>query len=649
MGSTYYYEIWVGSQRYHSDKPLTYSHEFALEVGTVVSIPLQRQAVVGVVAAKANRPAFQTKAILRVLESHPLPAHLLQLLNWLRSYYPAPFGQIVALAVPNLLASKGQVATEEATDKTTPGKLPPLTNDQTQAIKDIEAASPTSVLLHGNTGTGKTRVYLELVKRCLAEGHSALILTPEIGLTPQLALAFEKSFPGHTVVMHSELGTTLRRNNWLRILRAQKPLVIIGPRSALFAPIQHVGLVVIDEFHEPSYKQEQAPYFQATRVGAKLAELHKAQLLLGSATPLVSDYYTIQQKGLPIIRLREPAVKLAPSDPVIKIIDRKDKQLFTASTTLANALIEAIHKALNENQQALVFLNRRGTSRAILCQICGWQAFCPHCDLPLTYHGDTHTMHCHTCGYNSRTPSSCPTCSANDIVFQSPGTKSVVSEIERLFPHARVKRFDSDTVRAERLEHQYISIREGAVDVLVGTQMLGKGLDLPRLAVVGIVTAEMSLTFPDYTAEERTYQLVTQALGRINRGHVAGTAIVQTYHPESSLLRAAISNDYATFYRDQLDERKEYKFPPFRFILKLTCTRASEAAAQQASMRLVKKLLQTHPSIEISGPSPAFIGKTHGRYHWQIILKATQRQTLVDIIKGMPANWSYDIDPLNLL
>jgi primosomal protein N' (replication factor Y) (superfamily II helicase) len=649
MGSTYYFEIWIGSQRYHSDKPLTYAHGLPLESGTVVSVPLQGQNVVGIVVAKAAKPSFQTKPILQVLETHPLPLQLLQLLDWLRSYYPAPFGQTVTLAVPNLLASKGRNVAEDPIDQVTPDALPPLTNDQAKALRDIEAASPTSILLHGDTGTGKTRVYMELVKRSLSQGRSALVLTPEIGLTPQLALSFEKALPGHTVIMHSELGTTLRRKNWLRILRSKKPLVVIGPRSALFAPMRRVGVVVVDESHEPSYKQEQAPYFQATRVGAKLAELHKAQLILGSATPLVSDYYTFEQKSLPVIRLREPAVKLAPNNSAINVIDRKDKQFFTASATLADVLIKAIDDALDKKHQALVFLNRRGTARAVLCKVCGWQAFCPHCDLPLTYHGDTHTMHCHTCGYSSRTPSACPSCGANDIVFQIPGTKSVVSEIERLWPHARVQRFDSDTTKSDRLEQQYTSVKKGAVDILVGTQMLGKGLDLPRLAVVGIITAETSLTFPDYTAEERTYQLVTQALGRINRGHVPGTAIVQTYHPESSLLQAAISNDYATFYRDQLDERRRYRFPPFRFMLKLTCTRASEVAARQASMQLAKKLQQTHPQIEISGPSPAFIGKTHGRYHWQIVLKSGGRQILVDIIRGLPANWSYDIDPINLL
>lgn len=643
-----YYEVWISSQRYHSDKPLTYSHESRLKNGQIVTVPMQHQIVVGVVYQRVGKPSFATKDILQVIGGTPVPSQILELIDWLKSYYPGPFGQVVSLALPAILTSKSQRKPDDPIIKPIKVSQPTLNKSQTQVVSQIHEAYPKSVLVHGDTGTGKTRIYVELARENIAKGRSVIVLTPEIGLTPQLAVSFQEEFPGQTVVIHSELSSASRRNIWLRILESTSPLVVIGPRSALFTPLKNVGLIVIDEFHEPSYKQEQAPHYLASRVGAKLAELHGGQLILGSATPLVSDYYTFDKKGLPIIRLQEQAIKHDHDAASTIVVDLKDKEAFTHSPWLSDVLIEAIKESRKNNQQSLVFLNRRGTARLVLCQVCGWQALCPICDLPLTYHADKHTMQCHTCGHVESTPSSCPECGANDIVFRSAGTKSIVTEIERLIPGAVVKRFDSDTLKPDRLEQQYTSVKAGSADVLVGTQMLGKGLDLPKLSVVGIITAETSLSFPDYTAEERTYQLITQALGRVNRGHVPGTAIVQAHNPDSVVIQAATKKDYKTFYDQQITERRLYKFPPFRFTLKLTCSRANNAAAKKASEQLAEKLRSNH-SAEVIGPNPAFSEKAHGQYHWQIVIKSARRQRLVDIVRDLPSNWAYDIDPINLL
>lgn len=645
----HYYEVLVSSQRYHSDKPLTYCHASTLAVGTTVIVPMQKQTVVAVVVREVSRPSFQTKEITRIVNNVTLPRQILDLIGWLKAYYPAPLGQIVSLALPGSLTATSRNTSADHGKATSPVKLPPLNPEQARAIKTIEQRSPHNVILHGDTGTGKTRIYMELARKSLDAKKSVIILTPEIGLTPQATQAFEETFPGQVVTTHSELTPATRRNMWLRIIQADTPLVVIGPRSALFSPIRNLGLVVVDEFHESSYKQEQAPHYLATRVAAKLAELHKAQLILGSATPPVSDYFAFKEKKLPIVRLKEQAVKNNFGEPVIHVIDLKDKQKFSRSAWISDDLIASMKESLKNGQQSLVFLNRRGTARLTLCQACGWQAFCPNCDLPLTYHQDIHKMRCHTCGHAEKTPASCPECGAYDISFRSVGTKSIVSEIERLVPNATVRRFDSDVSKSDSLTSQYTSVKEGSVDIIVGTQMLGKGLDLPKLSVVGIITAETSLAFPDYTAEERTYQLITQALGRVNRGHLPGTAIVQTYHPNSQTLAAAIKRDYDSFYESQIDERKLYRFPPFRFVLKLTCTRATAAAAQRTSLQLTENLKNRGLAIELSGPNPAFTEKTHGKYRWQLIVKAVKRQILVDIVHDLPANWSYDIDPINLL
>lgn len=649
MWRMHYYKVWVASQRYHSDKSLTYASESQLQTGTIVTVPLQRQTVVAVILQQAKKPDFATKNILRTVSATPIPSQLTDLAKWLKDYYPAPFGQIISTVIPSSLTAQSRPKPDLDTSATTQKALPPLTEEQTKALQTIRAKNPMSVLLHGDTGTGKTRVYLERAQECIDRNRSVILLTPEIGLTPQLALTCQEVFPEQTVVMHSGMTPAARRNMWLRILESDKPLIIIGPRSALFAPIKNLGLIIIDEFHETSYKQEQAPHYQATRVGAKLAELHQAQLILGSATPPVSDYYAFTQKQLPIVRMRQQAVSHDFDESTVKIVDLKDRQLFNRSPWLSDTLIDAIRHAVQNQQQALIFLNRRGTARLVLCQECGWQTLCPNCDLPLTYHGDTHTLHCHTCGHSEKSPTSCPSCGSNDIIFRSVGTKSVVTEIERLIPNVSIARFDSDTHKSMSLEQQYTAIKDGSVDVLVGTQMLGKGLDLPKLSVVGIITAETSLFFPDYTAEERTFQLITQAIGRVNRGHMAGTAIVQSHHPDSPVIDAAVRKDYAALYTQQIRERQLYKFPPFRHTLKLTCTRASASSAKRASSQLQAKLLAAKLPIELTGPSPAFIEKSHGKYHWQIIVKATERQILTSIIRTLPANWSYDIDPMNLL
>ncbi len=612
-------------------------------------VPLQRQMVVGVVLTLAAKPPFPTKAIIRLISPQPLPSELLKLTDWLRTYYPAPFGQILALGLPAILTQQSRRANTTTQSTRSAEAMPELTAEQGAAVKAIASAYPRSVLLHGDTGTGKTRVYLELVGGQLQAGRSCIVLTPEIGLTPQLAQACSDAFPDQTVVIHSDLTSATRRRVWLRILETDRPLIVIGPRSALFAPLKNLGLLVIDEFHDSAYKQEQAPHYLASRVAAKLAGLHQAQLILGSATPLVSDYFLFREKHLPIVRMTEPAVKLAPGRASIHMIDLKKRELFSRSSWLSDALLKAIDEALKHQQQSLVFLNRRGTARLIVCQVCGWQALCPRCDLPLTYHADRHSAQCHTCGFTQSAPLSCTECGANDIIFRQIGTKALVTEIHRLFPDASVQRFDSDNKKTERLEAHYTLVKEGMVDILVGTQILGKGLDLPRLSVLGVVLADTGLSFPDYTSEERTFQLLSQVMGRIHRGHISGTAFIQSYQPRSPLLRAAINKDYASFYDQQLAERKQYGFPPYRFTLKLTCSRASPVTAKRASEELALRIRAQFNGIEVIGPTPAFIEKTNNRYRWQLGVKAAQRARLLEIIQTLPANWSYDIDPMNLL
>lgn len=643
-----YYRVLVASQRFHGQESLTYLADEALQVGQIVRVPLQRQLVTGMVEAPTTKPTFTVKSVSQVT---PLvaPREVLQLATWLTKYYPAPLGMITELFSPPALP-KTVILPSQTTSTAAPAlaKLPPLTPEQATTLQAINTNPGHSFLLHGDTGTGKTRIYLELALQAVKAGESALVLTPEIGLTEPLLQTFAKVFGDRVLVTHSELTPAERRDVWIKVATATEPIILIGPRSALFYPLHTLGLIVMDESHDGAYKQEQAPYYQTSRVAAQLAHLHKARLIMGSATPPLSDYYWFEQKGLPILRMTTPATgQLLPS--VVTLLDYRDKGLFNRSPWLADALVEAIDIATNNGEQSLLFLNRRGSARLVLCQNCGWQAMCPNCDVPLTYHQDQHLMRCHSCDFSDHIPSQCPECGAAELIFQGIGTKALEAEIQRLFPQAKVSRFDRDTHRLERLRHQYTELQAGKVDVLIGTQTIAKGFDLPKLSVVGIVQADSGLQMPDYNANERTFQLISQVSGRIGRGHRQGALFVQTYEPTSPLLQFALTKDYASFYQQELQEREHYKFPPFYFLLKVTCARASSKAAASACTKVATTLQAAKLPVIIEGPTPRFIEKLAGKYAWHLVIKARHRQALLDCVKLLPGNCTYDLDPSDLL
>lgn len=646
-----YYEVLAGSQRYHGNEALTYASTTPLKTGVLVLVPLRNEVVVGVVLQKTTKPTFKTKSILKPLGLRSLPSESIELLNWMTAYYPAPLGVITSQFIPRSLTREARGTSQpKPINPVTLVSLPPLTTEQRTILRLInKTPRDRSVLLHGDTGTGKTRVYIELAKQEINKKRSVLVLTPEISLTPQLVRDFEQAFGPQVVVIHSNLTDAERRKAWLRVLETDQPLIVVGPRSALFVPFPSLGLIVIDEAHETAYKQEQAPYYYAHRVAAKLASVYNARLILGTATPNVSDYYVAQAKDAPILRMSTLATSINDLAPQITVVNARDITNYTRSPHLSDELLNAIQTALRNREQALVFLNRRGTARLVVCQVCGWQATCPICDLPLTYHGDSHLMRCHTCGYKAQAISLCPTCNSTDILYKSVGTKSIVVALARLFPKAHIQRFDTDNKKSERFEQHYKKIAGGTVDIIVGTQLLVKGLDLPNLSVVGVVAADTSLSFPDYTAEERTYQLLTQVIGRIGRGHRTGSAIIQTYNPDSPAIKAAVRKDWESFYAIQLAERKQFLFPPFCYILKLTCVRKSPEAAQKASTVLMQRIHQIGLPIRLVGPAPSFYEKTTGGYRWQIIVKAKNRSHLLSVVKMLPANWTYNLDPLNLL
>lgn len=644
----YYYFVWVRSSRYHSPEPLTYSSDVRLSTGSIVQVELQKELVLGVVSAATTKPRFQTKVVTRVFDLPPLPQHSLRLAQWLQGYYPAPLGIITQQLLPANLSEK-QLAAAVPAKFPSPdfSGLPPLTAEQATALEAM--SRPETYLLHGVTGSGKTRLYIELAAQAVGTGKSAIVLTPEISLTAQLASSFQQVFGSKRVlVMHSQQAPSERQKAWLDSLRSAEPVIVVGPRSALFSPVQKLGLVVLDEAHETAYKQEQAPQYQTGRVASYLAGLARAALVLGSATPSINDYYLAEQKNKPIINLTRLAQEHDHPAVKITVVDRKDHSLFSRSPFMSLELIKAVEGALKRGEQSLLYLNRRGTARLVLCENCGWQATCPHCDVPLAYHGDHHQLRCHSCNYHTATPGSCPTCGHANVIFKTAGTKAIVDEVQRLWPGARVARFDTDNLKAERFEQHYQAAHAGNIDILVGTQLLAKGLDLPRLATLGILLADTSLYLPDFSAQERTFQLVSQVLGRIGRGHVAGQAIIQTYHPDHPILKAAIANDYQSFYKSELESRRQFLFPPFCYLLKLTVRRASIQTAETVAEKL-KAEIEGQYHVRVEGPAPSFYERFQNKYQWQLVIKATERSELLKIIAALPSGWSADIDPLDLL
>lgn len=644
----YYYFVWVRSNRYHGHEPLTYAAERRLPTGSIVKVELQKQLVMGIISGPTTAPRFQTKPIDYVFDLPPVPTHLLKLVAWMQRYYPAPIGIITQHLLPAALSEKQLEATAPA-DFTAPdlSHLPPLTAEQEAALAGMEARD--NYILHGSTGSGKTRIYLELAAHSVAAGKSAIILTPEISLTSQLASVFGQVFGTRVLVMHSQQTPAQRQAAWLACLRSSQPLIVIGPRSALFSPLIKPSLIVLDESHEAAYKQEQAPQYQAGRVAAYLAKLVNASLVLGSATPAVSDYFLAEQKNRPVITLSQLAQQNEHPANTITVVDKRDHSLFNRSPFLSQALITAVETALERGEQSLLYLNRRGTARLVLCEQCGWQAACPRCDVPLTYHDDQHKLRCHSCQYHTNAPSSCPACGHPGIIYKTAGTKAIAMEVARLFPGARAARFDTDNARAERFERHYDTVRNGEIDILIGTQLLAKGLDLPRLSTLGILLADTSLYMPDFSAEERTFQLISQVLGRIGRGHIQGHAIIQTYHPEHPVLQDAITGNYQHFYETELASREKFLFPPFCYLLKLSVRRASLKAAEAAAQQLKADIEAGGYKVRVEGPAPAFYERQLGKYQWQLIVKARERSELLKIIEQLPANWSYDLDPLDLL
>ena len=647
-----FYEVIPGKVFGKAGGVLTYESDNSLVPGQIVVVPLGRGKAVGVVSKKVAQPDFATKKILQVLYSTPLPAHLIATAKFVAEYYQVPLASTLGLILPNGVEKKRR-KTEQMfgniakTEQAAANAEIPLNQAQKKTLETLYQAPGATKLLHGVTGSGKTNIYLKMAKNALLAQKSTILLVPEIALTGQLVRVFEKYFGDKVVLIHSRQTEAERHLIFNSLLETDEPKIIIGPRSALFAPLKNLGLIIIDEAHEGTYHQENAPKYSAIRVASYMAGKLGIDLILGSATPTVEDYYLAEKKGALVI-LKEKA-KTTAVKPEIKIIDLKNRDNFSKNRYFSNSLLAAIKNNLEQGQQTLIFHNRRGSAPLTICEDCGEEMLCPNCFLPLTLHADSYELACHTCGHTERVPLNCPKCGAPRIIHKGFGTKLLESELKKLFPSARVQRFDADNKKNEGLDATYTEVRDGKVDILVGTQTLAKGLDLPRLATVGVAQADAGLNLPDFMAEERTFQLITQVIGRVGRGHSdKAEAFIQTFRPESPVINMAVESDYFGFYEYTVKKRRKAGFPPFMFMAKLEITMKTEAIVLK-KVRATVVSLTRDKRLLVSPPMPAFHEHTSRGYTWQIVVRAKSRKVLIEACKDLDPNFRVTFDPVGLL
>lgn len=622
---------------------LTYSSDKKLAKGAIVSIPFGTKNKIGVVWGAAKKPAFKTKPVTEIFND-TIPTQLLELAEWISEYYAARLAIVLQTILPRGIEKnrRGEFSPQEI--KSSINKHSP-NPEQQRAIKTILESKQVTHLLHGVTGSGKTLVYRELAQKSISEGKSVIVLVPEIALTPQLASNFV-GVSENVLILHSQLSESQRHQAWQKVNSSKEPWMVIGPRSALFSPLMDVGLIVVDECQEPSYVQDSTPKYSALRVARYLAKIHRAKLVLGSATPSVADYFLAKKTDAPIIEMSKPTKKYARK---IKVVDLKKKVNFAKSHYLSNDLIDSVTKALKNSQQSLLFHNRRATARVALCTNCGWSAECQSCQIPMRLHHDKHILKCHVCGTTGPIPNACPSCSQPDIEFRGFGSKRIEQEVAKLFPQASVARFDSDTNEKEQIHHRYNELVNGEIDIIIGTQGLAKGLDLPKLSTIGVVSSDTELYVPDFSSHERTFQLISQVLGRAGRLGQESEVFIQTLNPENFVIETAKNQNYEAFYNSEIAQRELGHLPPFTFLLQLQIGYKNQATAEKHCRDLKVSLKAKYPKITVYEPVPAFHAFRAGKHFMQLVVTSQSRKVLVEIAKDLPQNWQFTLDPINLL
>ncbi len=700
-----------------------------LQPGMRITAPWGARQLTGVVTALRAQPPEglapeRVRALAAVLDTAPLlDGVLLELVRWTAAYYQAPIGEVMRCALPpggggaptgsapRRRRASMPVAAQSRQLEGTPGaggcpvparacpseaglpeggssprwpcqpawtpraRVAALNAAQQAALEAINGpihggGERRPLLLHGVTGSGKTAVYLAAMEAALSRGEAALLLVPEIGLTPALFADFSDAFPGQVAVLHSGLTAAERRREWER-LRAGEARVALGTRSAVFAPLPRLGLIVVDEEHDASFKQQEAPRYHARDLAVLRARLSGARVVLGSATPSLESFAHARAGKYRLLQLPERVAQRAL--PVIGLVDmgaefraavaeRGARARRAGEEVISKALHAALAQCLQRGQQALVLINRRGFAPVVLCRACGAAVMCRDCALALTYHKSAGRLLCHLCGYSLEPPSRCPACDSQHLYFLGSGSEKVEQTLAALFPQARIARLDRDTARARgHFEQVLARFRAGELDILVGTQMIAKGHDLPGVTLVGVLQADLGLAFPDFRAAERTFQLLTQVAGRAGRGQEPGEVLLQVVHPDHYAVQAAVRADFDAFYDQEANFRRWLHYPPFAA---MACARLRHRdydrvlAYASAAGHFLRDRAAAYPAIRVLGPAPAVVARVKSEYRFQFLFKSESRRALQALLADLrafaraqkfPATaLALDVDPLVL-
>lgn len=667
------------------------SHDESQTPATV-SLAIPHKAVLGAVLKLRKAETYFRVLALLAHEGQPVP------LTAVTAETGAAMPHLKKLAKLNLIRLLAEeVWRDPLADRDfAPAEAPLLTKDQARMWGRIkvaminaepdndEAVAPPPFLLHGVTGSGKTEIYMRAIEYALSRGQTAVVLVPEIALTPQTVRRFAVRFPGRVAVLHSRLTEGERFDTWRRA-RLKQFDIIVGARSALFTPLPNLGVIVLDEEHDPSYKQTPPvppPYYHARETAIELGRLTKALVLMGSATPDVVTYHRARGGRYQLLelprrvmghrhRIESQAQRLRlqsqyrqagedPDDaltiplPPIQVVDLRQELRAGNRSIFSRALEQALTETLERGEQAILFLNRRGTASFVICRDCGYVQRCPRCDAPLTYHRPNMLLVCHHCGRKEPPHTDCPHCASKRIRYFGLGTEEVEERVRQRWPQARLTRWDRDTTAGRDMHEQLLAnFINHEADILVGTQMIAKGLDLPLVTLVGVISADVSLGLPDYRTGERAFQILAQVAGRAGRGLLGGRVIIQTYQPEHYAITAAAEHDFATFYIDEIRFRTQHMLPPFRRLAKLVLVDVVDEKGREAAEALARGL-RLHSrelelaSTEIIGPTPPFFNRIDGRYRWQIIIRSPDPARLLADFP-LPSPWMVDIDPVSTL
>lgn len=634
-------------------------------VGQRVSVPFGGKKLVGYVVELATETdVSRLKEIEEIIDAEPviIPS-ILKLSKWMSEYYLCSLGDVLKSAFPSALKRPKWKQSLRTVEYGKEENLV-LTDEQSRALKlikgDVDADKFGVFLLFGITGSGKTEVYIQAVQHVLQKNRQALILVPEIGITPQIVGRFKRRFGNEVAVIHSRLKPSDRYLEFERI-RSGEVNIVIGVRSAVFAPLKNLGIIIVDEEHDASYKQTESPKYNARDVVLVRAKFENAVCVLGSATPSLESYYKAEAGSYKLLQLTE-RVEKRPL-PKVEIVDMREEFVQKGrSEIFSDVLKEAISLRLQKGEQVILFINRKGFSNFVLCRECGEVLTCRNCDVSLTFYKNENVCKCHYCGYQRKIPEFCLKCKSGYLQNFGFGTEQVEAELRNCFLDARTTRMDLEsTCGRESFEDIYRKFLNRHVDILVGTQMVTKGFDFANVTLVGVVSADTNLNLPDFRASERTFQLLTQVAGRAGRGEIPGDVIVQTYLPEHYAVLASKEHDYKRFFKEELSFRRSLNYPPFSFIINVFVKGSKEERVIDGSQKLVRALhrekINAKAKLVILGPAEASISRIMSQYRWQIILKTDvrsfARKALMSAIektelpKGVTIH--FDIDPQGIM